>query len=151
MISMKDKLEIIRLRNYEGLSEREISRRLGFSRITVHRILSEYTNVLKEQEGDKSRMEAYILMSPINKTENCPKRRLTEDIIRLIDHCLEENEIKKRSGRHKQRMLKQDIHELLVGQGYDISYSIVCGYISNISSQKEQESFIKQGYIVSVR
>ena len=51
---MKDKSEIIRLRNYEGLSEREISRRLGFSRITVHRILDEYTKALKEQEGDKS-------------------------------------------------------------------------------------------------
>lgn len=144
---MKDKSEIIRLRNYEGLSEREISRRLGFSRITVHRILSEYTKALKEQEGDKSRMEAYILTPPIYKTENRPKRRLTEDIIRIIDHCLEENEIKKRSGRHKQRMFKQDIHELLVEQGYDISYSTVCGYISSTTRQREQESFIKQGYI----
>jgi len=59
MISIKDKSEIIRLRNYEGLSEREISRRLGFSRITVHRILSEYTQALKEQEEDKSRMGIY--------------------------------------------------------------------------------------------
>ncbi|MCK9414883.1 MAG: helix-turn-helix domain-containing protein [Prolixibacteraceae bacterium] len=133
---MKDKSEIIRLRNYEGLSEREISRRLGFSRITVHRILSEYTKALKDQEGKKSRMEEYILTPPIYKTENRSKRRLNEDIIRIIDHCLEENEIKKRSGRHKQRMLKQDIHELLVEQGHDISYSTVCGYISNISSQK---------------
>ena len=48
---MKDKSEIIRLRNYEGLSEKEISRRLGFSRITIHRITSEYTKALKEQEG----------------------------------------------------------------------------------------------------
>ena len=59
MISIKDKSEIIRLRNYEGLSEREISRRLGFSRITVHRMLSEYTQALKEQEEDKSRMGIY--------------------------------------------------------------------------------------------
>ena len=57
---MKDKSEIIRLRNYEGLSEREISRKLGFSRITVHRILGEYTKALKEQEGNKSSMEEYI-------------------------------------------------------------------------------------------
>ena len=105
MISMKDKSEIIRLRNYEDLSERGISRRLGFSRITVHRILGEYTKALKEQEGDKSRMEAYILTLPVYKTENRSKRRFTEDIIRTIDHCLEENERKKRSGRHKQQVL----------------------------------------------
>lgn len=64
---MKDKSEIIRLRNYECLSEMEISLRLGFSRITVHRILSEYANDLKDQKGDKSRMEAYILTPPIYK------------------------------------------------------------------------------------
>ena len=74
---MKDKSEIIRLRNYEGLSEREISRKLGFSRITVHRILGEYTKALKEQEGNKSSMEEYILTPPVYKTENRSKRRLT--------------------------------------------------------------------------
>ncbi|MDD4404999.1 MAG: hypothetical protein PHO36_09490 [Parabacteroides sp.] len=62
----------------------KISRRLGFSRITVHRILNEYTKAQKEQEGDKSKVEAYILTPPIYKTENRPKRRLTEDIIRIV-------------------------------------------------------------------
>ncbi|MCG0204459.1 hypothetical protein L4X50_19870, partial [Phocaeicola vulgatus] len=42
-------------------------------------------------------------------------------------------------GLRKQRMLKKDIHQFLLSQGYTISYATVCSYIKNIESYKEKK------------
>lgn len=66
-----------------------------------------------------------------------------------IGFCLKKNAVKIATGLRKQRMLKKDIHQFLLSQGYTISYATVCSYIKNIESYKEKkksEAFIRLFY-----
>ena len=76
-------------------------------------------------------------------------RRLTQEIKDKIGFCLKKNAVKIATGLRKQRMLKKDIHQFLLSQGYTISYATVCSYIKNIESYKEKkksEAFIRLFY-----
>lgn len=129
MISMKDKSEIIRLHYHEGLSEREIHRRLGFSRKTIKKFIKEYNRALSNQQKDPSQMEDLMLTPVKYDTSKRDPRVLTVDIMKLLDECIEQNEIKRRTGLRKQCMLKQDMFTLLESKGYKISYPTVCRYV----------------------
>jgi hypothetical protein len=57
------------------------------------------------------------------------KIKLTREVEAAIDELLEKNEQKKQQGLGKQMLKKKDIHEVLQGQGHEISYTTVCNYI----------------------
>ena len=54
---------------------------------------------------------------------------LKVDIMKILDECIEQNEIKRRTGLRKQCVLKQDMFTLLESKGYKISYPTVCRYV----------------------
>jgi hypothetical protein len=71
-----------------------------------------------------------------------PKRKLTEE---KIKEYLDENEEKRKKGRHKQLKKPMDIFETLEAEDIDISYSTVLRVVRTIE-QKSKEAFIKEIY-----
>ncbi|MEJ7586423.1 MAG: hypothetical protein WKI04_02555 [Ferruginibacter sp.] len=76
---------------------------------------------------------------------NRGKRKLSGEIIAIIDKCLLDNEGKRLHDRMKLRHKKIDIHEQILSAGYSISYTIFCDYIRTKVLQSK-EAFIRQGY-----
>ena len=143
---MADKTEIIRLAAALHLSGRSIYRRTGTNRRTIAKILKEYNESLIAQENDPDAVSEYLIRKPSYTNSSRPKRKLTNEMTVIIDDCLRNNEIKNRSGRRKQLMMRMDIYDLVRTKDHDISYSTVCRYIQSKSSIKTGECFIKQRY-----
>ncbi|MCS2506325.1 hypothetical protein NXW48_11960 [Phocaeicola vulgatus] len=94
-------------------------------------------------------MSDLLTIQPRYDSSGRRPRRLTQEIKDKIGFCLKKNAVKIATGLCKQRMLKKDIYQFLLSQGYTISYATVCSYIKNIESYKEKkksEAFIRLFY-----
>ncbi|MFR9543798.1 MAG: IS21 family transposase, partial [Rikenellaceae bacterium] len=93
-------------------------------------------------------VEDYLSNKPSYKTRSRPRRVITDTIKHKIINCLEINKKRKEDGMHKQCMSKMDIYELLIDQGFSLSYPTVCKYICHLerSKQKPQEAYIRGHY-----
>lgn len=149
MLKVDTNHQIILLFYREGLSIRKISKKLKVHRRTVKARLDQYeqfkASPLSDQEKPLSLLNQYLKTGLVYDISGRKKRKLSPEITAIIDKCLLENESKRLDGRMKQRLKKIDIHELILGSGYSISYSIVCDYIRGKLLQF-QEAFIRQGY-----
>lgn len=148
MISLMDKQKIIIDGFLGGKSQWGIHRETGIDRKTIRKYIREYEekrSQLLEGEGDKLILTEEIIEPPKYDSSNRTRVKLTEEVIAKIDFYLEENEEKRRTGKSKQQKKKIDIHESLVEDGYDISYSTVCNYIKNKLDEKK-EAYIRQEY-----
>lgn len=149
MLEVETNHQVILLFFREGLSIRKIARKLKINRRTVATRIKEYeafkSSPLSDQDKPGSLLNQYLKTGSVYNSTGRRKRRLTEDIVAIIDSCLQENEAKRLDGRMKQRLKKTDIHEKILSAGHAISYSIVCEYIRTKVSQF-QEAFIRQGY-----
>ena len=131
-----------------GKSQWSIHRETGISRKTIRKYIREYEekrSKLLEGEGDKLILTEEMLEVPKYDSSNRKKIKLTDEIMTKIDFYLEENEEKRRAGKSKQQRKRIDIHECLVEEGYDISYTTVCNYIRNKLNEKK-EAYIRQEY-----
>ena len=63
-----------------------------------------------------------------------------------IQFYLDENKTKRLTGLSKQQKKKKDIYEVLVSEGFNVSYTTVSRTINKIE-QKAQEAYIKQQYV----
>lgn len=148
MISLMDKQKIIIEGFLGGKSQWGIHRETGIDRKTIRKYIREYEenrSKLLKGEGDKLILTEEIIKPPKYDSSNRTRVKLTEEIMDKIDFYLEENEEKRRTGKSKQQKKKIDIHESLVEEGYDISYSTVCNYIRNKLNEKK-EAYIRQEY-----
>lgn len=149
MLEVETNHKIILLFFNECLSIRKIAKKLKINARTVSSRIREYeqfkASPISDQDKPGSLLNQYFKTGPVYNSANRSKRRLTEDIVSIIDGCLEENEAKRLDGRMKQRLKKIDIHEKILGAGHTISYSIVCECIRTKVAQF-QEAFIRQGY-----
>lgn len=144
MISMVERKDIISA--YERtLSMRAVSRELGLSRKTVKKYVMEY---LSAKSGGDEALVAYLKSEPSYKSAIREKRALTEDVCRMIDVCLRDNQEKRDRGDKKLCMKATDIHARLKSLGYKVSYPSVCNYIRTTLSNADelQECFIRQSY-----
>lgn len=131
-----------------GYSKRRIFRELHVSRHTVDNILSEYESAIRTDNPEEALSDLLTIQPRYDSSRRRP-RRLTQEIKDKIGFCLKKNAVKIATGLRKQRMLKKDIHQFLLSQGYTISYATVCSYIKNIESYKEKkksEAFIRLFY-----
>jgi transposase len=148
MINLMQKQEIILSHFREGKSQWEIHRQTGIARKTIRKYIKEYEqkkqNLLNSDQKSNEIIED-IVSPPKYNTSNRAKRKLTEKIIERINFFLNENEIKKATGRSKQQKKKIDIYECLIEEGYDISYSTVSKYIREVL-EESKEAYIRQEY-----
>jgi transposase-like protein len=149
MLEVKTNHQIILLYFREGQSIRNIARKLKINARTVASRIKEYeefkASPLSDQDKPRSLLNQYLKTGSVYDSSNRCKRKLTEDILAIIDACLLENDAKRLDGRMKQRLKKIDIHEKVLTAGHRISYCVVCEYIRSKTAQI-QEAFIRQGY-----
>jgi hypothetical protein len=149
MLAVETTHQIILLHFREGLSIRKIAKRLDIGRAAVKARIVEYERFKSQPVNDQldplSIKSKYLNIGPAYDSSKRVKRRLSEEIIAVIEVCLEENETKRLEGRSKQQLRKIDIHEKILSAGYCISYTTVSEYI-RIRNCQVREAFIKQGY-----
>ncbi len=145
---MVERQSIIHMYRVCDYSKRRISCELHVSRHTVDNIISEYESAIRTDNPEEALSDLLTIQPRYDSSKRRP-RRLTQEIKDKIGFCLKKNAIKIAMGLRKQRMLKKDIHQFLLSQGYTISYATVCGYIKDIESRKEKkksEAFIRLFY-----
>lgn len=148
MKTMVERQSIIHMYRVCGYSKRRISRELHISRHTVDHVLNEYESAIHRAEPEEALSDLLTIQPRYDSSKRRP-RRLTAEIKAEIDLCLKKNASKIAMGLRKQRMLKKDIHLLLLQQGYTISYATVCSYINKVDIGKEKkknEAFIRLFY-----
>ena len=144
---MDQKEQILHYHRVDGLSLREISRRVGLNRKTVTRYIREYEASIREdpEEG----LDLCLASRPKYPKRNIECTRMTEPVCAEIEYWLQENAKRRQTGMRKQCLKKQDIHRVLIEKGFNISYSSVCKYIQRRKaekSRKPKDVFVKQYY-----
>ncbi|MDD4753554.1 MAG: IS21 family transposase [Desulfitobacteriaceae bacterium] len=147
---MKQKQRII-LKHLEGMSNRSIARELHMSKDTVNKYVVEYEKqkselLLINPEADQQELIQAIVEKPKYNSDNREPKRVTPEMIKAIDECLELNEWRRANGMSKQQMKKIDIYEYLVNKkNFNISYSTVKRLVKSIED-RHREAFIRQEY-----
>ncbi|MBQ6746935.1 MAG: helix-turn-helix domain-containing protein [Bacteroidaceae bacterium] len=131
---MDKKEQILHYYRVDGLSLREISRRVGLNRKTVTRYVREYEDSIKvdPEEG----LDMCLASKPKYPSRNVERTRLTDPVCAEIEYWLQENAKRRQTGMRKQCLKKQDIHRALIEKGFDISYSSVCKYKKAVYAQQ---------------
>ncbi len=133
----------------EGLSNRAIEKLLSINRKTVARYWNEYKQCQMELEDpcvDTAAVQEKIVSAPKYDSTNRNSRKYNEDMnIALDGILLEERKKDIILGSHKQGLSRQQIHELLLAQGFEIGYTTIARKI-NEKNMKSKECFIKQSY-----
>src|SRR5882757_245229 len=115
MLEVETNHQIILLYFREGYSLRKIAKQLKIHRDTVKRHIAQYEQFKSapssDQDNPKSLLNQYFKVGHVYNSENRVKRKLTANIIDIIDACLKENQQKRNDGRIKQQLRKIDIHE----------------------------------------
>lgn len=149
MIKLIDKQKIILMHTNEGLSQREIARRLSADRKTIRKYIRDYEEKKKRLEAiepdERPLLISDIVSKPKYDSSSRTKTKLSEEIVNEISFYLEQNREKRATGRSKQVMAKIDIHEALQKKGYDIGYTTVCTTIKKME-KKELEAYIRGHY-----
>ena len=148
MITLKDKQTIILKHYHDGKSQRAIHRETGIDRKTVSKYIKEYEANKAELLNGKDQSDELvqsIVEKPKYDTSNRSKVKLTEEVLDLIKYHIQENEVKRKSGRKKQRKKKIDIYEALLKEGFSIGYTTVCNAIRTLEKEFK-EAYIKQSY-----
>lgn len=150
MIKMTQKQEVLLRFFREGDSKSKISRDIGIDRKTIRKYIYDYLLELEKEKTSGTHVEGslakYISEPPKYKRTTTPKPALTVEVSNQIDTYLEENKRKRGEGMRKQVMLKRDIHEALLDQGFNIGYTTVCNYIRG-EKLREMEAFIRQDFM----
>ena len=144
---MDKKEQILHYHRIDGLSQREIARRVGVSRKTVKRYITEYDTLA--QSDPEEGINMCLASEPKYPTRKIERTRLTEPVCAEIEYWLSENAKRRLTGMRKQCLKKQDIHRALIEKGFTISYSSVCKYIQQRKaekSRKPKDVFVKQYY-----
>ena len=144
---MDQKEQILHYHRVDGLSLREISRRVGLNRKTVTRYIREYEDSIKADPEDG--LDMCLASRPKYPARNVECTRMTESVCAEIEYWLQENAKRRQTGMRKQCLKKQDIHRALIEKGFNISYSSVCKYIQRRKmekSKKPKDVFVKQYY-----
>jgi len=149
VITLTQKQKVI-LKHIEGMSNRAIAKELHMSKDTVNKYVNEYQQqkselLLLDPGLDQSELIQAIVEKPKYHSDGRVPVKVTHQMLDVIEECLESNRKKRAEGRAKQTMKKIDIHEYLLKEGYDISYSTVKRLV-NENEKRHREAFIRQEY-----
>lgn len=150
MVTLSEKQRII-LKHIQGMSNRSIAKELLISKDTVNKYVAEYEDqksklLLMNPKADPEELMQTIVEKPKYNSDNREPRRVTPEMIEVIEECLKINEWRRANGMSKQQMKKVDIHDYLVNKKkFNISYSTVKNLVKSIES-RHREAFIRQEY-----
>lgn len=148
MLNIMDKHTIIRLKN-EGHSNRAIARLTGINRKTVAKYWDEFktqTQLLSSDKVDVIKIQEEIVCAPRYDSSTRTSRKYTTEIDLRLDEILREEDNKNlRLGSHKQKLTNIQIHQILIKEGFSISYSTIGTKIKE-KLNKSKECFIRQSY-----
>ncbi len=117
MLEVEANHQIILLYFREGYSLRKIAKQLKVHRDTVKRHIAQYEQFklapASDQDNPKSLLNQYLKTGHVYNSENRVKRKLTVDIVDIIEASLQENQQKRNDGRIKQQLRKTNNHNLL--------------------------------------
>ena len=146
-----EKYEIIHLKK-QGWSNSEIQRTFGISRNTVSKYWNDYLRKQDElvtinPNADIKDVIEDLIESPQYDVSNRKPLKFTEEVEASLKEIIKKEEEKNRvlGSRHKQKLTMKQMHQMLVDQGFDISYATVKRHVNRLRD-KTQEVFIKQEY-----
>lgn len=147
MLTLMQKDEIIRL-YLQGFNISEIERETGITRPTIRKYVNEYEyyqQAIKEAKTDEEREELIIQSNakPKYDTSNRKRYKVTDELIERVEELLKKNQLLQRAGKRKLMMKKVDIHDIVIRDGFDISYRRICQLIDELSP-KYKEAYIRQ-------
>lgn len=149
MITLNQKQEIILQHFRDGFSHRQIAKQTGFHRNTVKKYITGYQAVRQKlvAKNEVNRISeidliADLVEAPMYQVANRQKRSLTTEITAKIQAYLAENERKKELGQGKQCKKIIDVHQALLKDGFEISYTTVRNTVAEIVKEAH-ESYIK--------
>ncbi|NFO15086.1 hypothetical protein FDB34_12940 [Clostridium botulinum] len=147
-----NKQDIILMYIRDQKSRRCISRETGFARKTVDKYINEYESKLVElgidscDEIKRQELIQELTDKPRYKSSPRTKYILTDKLIERIKFYLNENKEKRLIGRSKQQKKKKDIYEILLEEGFKVSYTSIVRAINKIEATVH-EAYIKQEYL----
>ena len=138
MFKQMDKGKVIGMK-LAGMSNRAIHRKEGYDREKISEVWSEYNAALARMNTPGSDIKAIqeeMCCEPKYNASKRTKRKYTPEVDAALKEILKEEEAKTRrlGPRHKQKLTNKQIHEQLVGLGYDISRVTINNAIVVISS-----------------
>ena len=143
-----DKHTIIKLKKM-GHSNRAVDKMTGINRKTVAKYWNEYveqSGLLNNLTEDIAEVQEAIVAAPKYDASTRGSRKYNDAMDRRLDQILALEDRKGRLlGPHKQNLTRLQIHNMLVTEGYDISYSTIAVKI-NEKLNKNKECFIRQSY-----
>ena len=149
MITLTQKQKII-LDHLNNISNRTIAATYGISKDTVNKYVNEYEEqrvalLAMNPDMEVSEIMQAFVEKPKYDTRNRGPKDSTLEAMDVIEDCLRMNEKKRMQGRSKQTMKKIDIHEYLIRQGFNISYSTV-KRLTKAIEDRHKEAFLRQEY-----
>jgi len=150
VIDLNQKQDIILKHIREGKSQRQISKETGICRETIRKYVRDYENKLIEVNDDLGEIDKINIINDITSkpkyiSSSRVKKALTDEVMEKLKHFLKENEQKRLSGLSKQQKKKIDMYEVLLEEGYNISYASVVNAVNSIE-RKKREAYIRQEY-----
>lgn len=150
MITLGQKIEILRMYFVEGKAKKQISRELNISKNTVKSYINDFLNSKKELiDSGVSKYELIenMVEKPKYNSSCRSPRVMTDEVKEIIRKFLKENEIKRNTGKAKMCMTAQDMYETLIEKGFHLSYTSVAQYVQKYKENEYTfEAFIKQQY-----
>jgi len=126
----------------EGLSERKIAQKTKKARNTVRKYIKQFEQSRHEDVQDLPITEE-VLRAPTYKKRKGKPIALTLEVKSKIRGYLKDNEWKRDHYMSKQQMKITDMHEKLLDEGHQISYTTVRNFV-NKESSKTKEVFIRR-------
>lgn len=148
MIKIMDKHAIIKVKQ-QGISNRKAEMILGVNRKTIAKYWNEHlkqSKLLLEPHCNIEEIQEKLCEAPTYNSSARKARKYTSQMdIRLDDILESESEKCKELGRNKQQLTNEQIHQLMLKENFNISYSTISNRI-RLKRNKSKECFIKQSY-----
>jgi transposase len=149
MMEFMDKKNILNLKQ-EGVSNREVARRLGINRKTVAKYWDEYKlqmSRLTEQGADTRTIQDDLYKTPKYQSTGRKAYKYTDEIANRLREILAEERRKDTAlgAGHKQKLTNKQIHRKLVDEGFDIGRGTINVKLA-LLRDKKKEVYIRQQY-----
>jgi len=147
VIRLGQKQLILQRHFIDGWGIKKIARELTVSKNTVKKYVAEYSEQKSSilSGGDRYEIIESMQEPPKYDVSNRKRKVITDDLIKFVQSCLDENERKCLTGKAKLCQTGSDIHRELEESGHNVSYSTIITLVRELSD-KRREAFIKQHY-----